>query len=104
MAPTHKCTQEQNISFITKAYADMDKKIDAVITAQKETQTEIKEMRKEIKDTYATKEELDATENLQELKNATMTKDINKISSVIDKLAWVLALAVIGSVITNVVK
>jgi hypothetical protein len=72
--------------------------------SKKETQTEIKEMRKEIKDTYATKEELDATENLQELKNATMTKDINKISSVIDKLAWVLALAVIGSVITNVIK
>jgi hypothetical protein len=73
----------------------MDKKIDAVITAQKETQLEIKEMRKEIKDTYATKEELDATATLQDLKNATMTKDIDKVSETINKLARVVVIAVV---------
>ena len=97
MAPTHKCTQESNIFFITKAYADMDKKIDTVIN-------EIKEMRKEVKDTYATKEELESTATLQDLKNATMGKDIDKLNDVISKLARVLALAVIGSVIANVIK
>gem|GEM_PF-4223388 len=72
MAPTHKCTQESNISFITKAYADMDKKIDTVINSIKDTNNEIKDMRKEIKDTYATKEELEATATLQDLKNLNM--------------------------------
>ena len=95
MAPTHKCTQEQSISFITKSYADMDKKIDTVINSLKDTNNEIKDMRKEIKDTYATKEELEATATLQDLKNATMGKDIDKLNDVISKLARVLALAVI---------
>ncbi len=104
MAPTHKCTQEANISFITKAYADMDKKIDTVILAQKETQWEIKEMRKEIKETYATKEELTATANLQELKNTTMSKDIEKVSDTITKLWWVVVLAVVWSILTQVIK
>lgn len=75
----------------------MDKKIDTVIT-------ELKEMRKEVKDTYATKEELVATATLQDLKNINMGKDIDKLNDIINKLARVLTLAVIGSVLANVIK
>jgi len=94
---TTKYSQEQNISFIEKKYADMDKKIDTVIS-------EIKEMRREVKDTYATKEELASTSILQDLKNETMSKDINKLNDIINKLAWVVVLAVVGSVIAQVIK
>ena len=94
MAPAHKCIQEP---FMNKYYADMDKKMDSLIV-------EVKEMRKENKETYATKEELVAEANLQEVKNITMSKDIDKLSDIINKLAWVIVIAVVGSVIAQVIK
>lgn len=92
--PTHKCIQEP---FLNKYIAEMDKKFDTLIT-------EIKDFRKESKDTYATKEELSASAELQDLKNDTVNEKVNKLNDIVNKLVWVVIIAVAGSLLQTVLK
>ncbi len=97
MAPTHRCTQEGNISLTNKSIADMDKKIDKLIST-------VEDMGKDFKATYATKEELEHERQLQQQKNDTMEKGIAEWQDVVKKLAWFIAFAFLSAMVWLVIK